>query len=166
MTIASRLDEAMKAARFPSQAALARASGVPQPTINRILKGNGKNGPETGTLIKLAAACNVTFEWLHEGIGSSRRASAATEPAAAQPAAPAQSQEAADGYSLSVEKLLLINAINEREAVILRRYRMANEVGARMIESAANTAPRRSLGVVDNDESEHGTPGASQGHRT
>ncbi len=67
MTIASRLDEAMREAGFESQSAFARASGIPQPTINRILKGTGKRGPETQTLIALAAACNVTFEWLHEG---------------------------------------------------------------------------------------------------
>lgn len=70
MDIATRLDAAMKAAGFESQSALARASGVPQPTINRILKGVGKKGPEASTLVKLAQACNVSFEWLHEGIGT------------------------------------------------------------------------------------------------
>lgn len=73
MTIASRLDEAMKAAGFKSQNALARASGIPQPTINRILKGVGKKGPEAHTLAQLAAACNVAFDWLHEGIGDRAR---------------------------------------------------------------------------------------------
>lgn len=63
----------MKAAGIPSQSALARASSVPQPTINRILKGVGKKGPEAHTLAQLAMACNVTFEWLHEGIGSMER---------------------------------------------------------------------------------------------
>ena len=58
----------MKDAGYESQSALARASGVPQPTINRILKGVGKKGPEAHTLVQLAAACNVTFDWLHEGI--------------------------------------------------------------------------------------------------
>lgn len=67
MNIANRLDEAMRDAGIISQSALARASGVPQPTINRILKGSGKQGPEAQTLRALAAACNVTFEWLHEG---------------------------------------------------------------------------------------------------
>ena len=69
MTISNRLDAAMKMAKIPSQNALARASGVPQPTINRILKGSGKNGPETETIRKLAIACNVSFEWLNEAIG-------------------------------------------------------------------------------------------------
>jgi phage repressor protein C with HTH and peptisase S24 domain len=67
MTIGSRLDIAMREAGFESQSALARASGIPQPTINRILKGAGKRGPETQTIIALASACNVKFEWLHEG---------------------------------------------------------------------------------------------------
>lgn len=56
----------MDKAGFESQSAFARASGVPQPTINRILKGTGKNGPETNTLAKLAAACNVSLSWLQD----------------------------------------------------------------------------------------------------
>jgi phage repressor protein C with HTH and peptisase S24 domain len=73
MTIATRLDHAMQDAGFKSQSALARASGVPQPTINRILNGVGSKGPETETLRKLASACNVSFEWLHEGLGAMQR---------------------------------------------------------------------------------------------
>jgi len=67
MTIATRLDQAMKDARIKSQSALSRASKVPQATISRILKGGGKNGPETETIRKLAAALGVSFEWLNEG---------------------------------------------------------------------------------------------------
>lgn len=69
MTIGKRLDEAMKAAGIESQSALSRASGVPQPTINRILKNVGKKGPESQTLLPLAQACGVNFQWLLEGIG-------------------------------------------------------------------------------------------------
>lgn len=69
MTIANRLDQAMKAAGIPSQSALARASDIPQPTINRILKGVGKKGPEAHTIVRLAEACNVSFQWLFEGLG-------------------------------------------------------------------------------------------------
>lgn len=69
MTIAERLDEAMKAAGIPSQNALARLSDIPQPTINRILKGAGKRGPEAHTITRLAEACGVSFQWLYEGIG-------------------------------------------------------------------------------------------------
>jgi phage repressor protein C with HTH and peptisase S24 domain len=81
-TIAARLDHAMKAAGFESQSALARSSGVPQPTINRILKGGGKGGPETNTLLKLAAACNVTLSWLQGGESESILAAPALPPSA------------------------------------------------------------------------------------
>lgn len=74
MTISNRLDEAMKAAGIPSQNALARLSDVPQPTINRILKGVGKKGPEAHTVVRLAEACNVAFQWLYEGTGPMQRA--------------------------------------------------------------------------------------------
>lgn len=74
MTIANRLDKAMLLAGFKSQSALSRASGVPQPTINRILKGKGTKGPETETVRKLAAACNVNFDWLNEDRGNMARA--------------------------------------------------------------------------------------------
>jgi phage repressor protein C with HTH and peptisase S24 domain len=76
MTIATRLDEAMKAAGKLSQSELSRRSGVPQPTINRILKGTGKKGPESHTIKPLAEACNVAFQWLYEGIGPMERESA------------------------------------------------------------------------------------------
>jgi len=66
----------MQAAGIPSQSALARASGVPQPTINRILKGTGKKGPETGTITALAQACNVSTQWLTDGTGAMERAAA------------------------------------------------------------------------------------------
>ncbi|MFZ6647745.1 LexA family transcriptional regulator [Undibacterium sp. TJN25] len=81
MTLTSRLETAMQAAGFASQSALSRASGVPQPTINRILNAVGTKGPETETLRKLASACNVSFEWLHEGLGSMQRGSAAEDSA-------------------------------------------------------------------------------------
>ncbi|MEG0082208.1 MAG: S24 family peptidase [Massilia sp.] len=74
MDISTRLDQAMQAAGIPSQSALARASGVPQPTINRILKGTGKKGPETNTIAALAAACNVSPQWLTDGSGPIQRA--------------------------------------------------------------------------------------------
>lgn len=69
MSIADRLDEAMCARGIPSQSELARVSKVPQATISRILKGDGKKGPETATIKKLAAAVGVRFEWLNEGTG-------------------------------------------------------------------------------------------------
>lgn len=71
----------MSAAGFASQSALARAAGVPQPTINRILRGSGSQGPETQTVVKLAQACGVNFAWLNEGTGPMLRGQE-------QPAAP------------------------------------------------------------------------------
>lgn len=73
MYISDRLTQAMEEAGFQSQSALARASGVPQPTINRILNRSGARGPEAATLAALASACNVAFEWLHEGTGPMAR---------------------------------------------------------------------------------------------
>lgn len=68
MDIATRLDEAMRARDFESQSALARASGVPQPTINRILKGVTPN-PDLQNVKKLAQALSVNVEWLTDGLG-------------------------------------------------------------------------------------------------
>jgi phage repressor protein C with HTH and peptisase S24 domain len=79
MNISTRLDKAMHQAGIPSQSALARASGVPQPTINRILKGTGKKGPETNTIAALAAACNVAAQWLTDGTGPMERAPALSQ---------------------------------------------------------------------------------------
>lgn len=72
MNIGGRLDQAMQNAGFKTQSALSRASGIPQPTINRILKGGGKKGPETVTIQKLAAATGVSFAWLNEGVEDDR----------------------------------------------------------------------------------------------
>lgn len=70
----------MQAAGIVSQSALARSSGVPQPTINRILKGSGKKGPEMNTLIPLAQACNVAAQWLMDGTGPMERTPSTGEP--------------------------------------------------------------------------------------
>jgi phage repressor protein C with HTH and peptisase S24 domain len=69
MTIAHRLQEAMNGAGITSQSELARRAGVPQPTINRILRGAGRHGPSVETLKKLSTACGVPFQWLGEGTG-------------------------------------------------------------------------------------------------
>lgn len=58
----------MQARKVKSQSALARMAGVPQPTINRILKGQ-TDTPELGTVKKIAAALNVPATWLAEGPG-------------------------------------------------------------------------------------------------
>lgn len=63
----------MKAAGFFNQKNLEEASGVPQPTISRILKNTGKKGPEAHTVKSLADACGVSFQWLYEGTGPVER---------------------------------------------------------------------------------------------
>lgn len=98
MTIGNRLDKAMQDAKIPSQSALQRISGVPQATISRILKGSGTKGPETETVRKLAAACNVSFEWLNEGIGDAERASMGRQ-------AQIEVQESANSDALSAEEI-------------------------------------------------------------
>jgi len=67
-TISERVLEAMKDAGFPSQTALSRVSGVPQPTINRIIN-KVAGTPEVSTLQKLATACDVNLQWLLDGTG-------------------------------------------------------------------------------------------------
>lgn len=66
MDISHRLDEAMQRRGYESQSALARASGVPQPTINRILKGATQQ-PDMVTLTRLSTTLDVPLEWLLGG---------------------------------------------------------------------------------------------------
>ena len=73
MTIGNRLEEAMKWAGFFNQQALADASGIPQPTISRILKNSAKKSPSGNTIKLLADACGVSFQWLYEGTGPMER---------------------------------------------------------------------------------------------
>lgn len=127
MDIASRLDEAMKAARIPSQSALSRASGIPQPTINRILKGVGAKGPEAHTLVKLAAACNVSFDWLHEGKGRRERVDAAADHA------PGESQDTH------------IERIDHSEKELLEAYRMMSQDNRARLLDAVGKIPKAGL---------------------
>jgi transcriptional regulator with XRE-family HTH domain len=128
MSISDRLNEAMILARIPSQNALFRASGVPQPTINRILKGTGKNGPETETLRKLAVACGVRFEWLNEGLGAPRDGPVRRGPIAVQ--APAE----------QMPNLIYASADEER---LLTLYREADDLGRNIIISNAESVDKR-----------------------
>lgn len=70
MGISEKLDQAMVARGVRSQSELSRASGVPQPTINRILKGETKS-PDIATVQKLAAALTLPVTWLTEDTESS-----------------------------------------------------------------------------------------------
>lgn len=132
MSIGDRLDKAMKEAKFLSQSALGRASGVPQATISRILKGGGKKGPETATITALAAACNVTFDWLNEGIGSPGRSS---KTAGAKREPPPRPEAANDKDVTGDEILELITA-----------YKMASAAERSIILASAKTAAKRAAG--------------------
>lgn len=120
MVISVRLQKAMNMAGFGTQAALAEASGVPQPTINRILKGVGKRGPETSTVMRLAVACGVPFDWLLvEG--------------APQPPLPmlklASERGRCDaGVAHSDQRFHLIH-VSDREIELISAYNSADEVG-------------------------------------
>ena len=156
MSISDRLDKAMKLARIPSQAALSRASGVPQPTINRILKGPGKRGPETTTLRQLADACGVRFDWLASGVGqmelgSDARAAEDRTVVILDANIIAEAAKIAPrGGPLPPEMLLAFGSISEREAQLLSWFRMATPEGKGYIETVAREAPRkRHLAVVD-----------------
>lgn len=69
MSIGHRLEQAMKRAGYFNQQSLADASGIPQPTISRILKNTAKKSPSGNTIKQLADACGVAFQWLYDGNG-------------------------------------------------------------------------------------------------
>lgn len=122
MDLSARLDQAMKAAGYASQTALSRASGVSQSAVNRILKRQGKQGPDTATVAKLADACGVTTEWLISGIGAS-----AEEP-----------ERSKANFALVY--------VSQVELAILTRYREANIAGQHLIEDLALSVSREVSG--------------------
>lgn len=77
MELAERLKKAMKDCGNISQYKLGPNAEVPQPTINRILKGISKE-PRRSTLEKLADTLGVSRDWLISGIGE--QVSSATKP--------------------------------------------------------------------------------------
>lgn len=64
-TLADRLNQAM-ALRNMSQGALAKASGVAQPTIWRLTSGNAHGSTK---IVEIANALGVRSEWLSTGVG-------------------------------------------------------------------------------------------------
>lgn len=129
MDIASRLDQAMKKAGYKTQQAIADASGVPQPTIARILKGIGKKGPESETIKKLANACGVSFTWLLEGKDNGDY----TRPIIITPAIKQQ--------VLDYEKLSL-SYISISELELLTLYRQCTTESRELILHTAERAPK------------------------
>src|ERR1700733_5642332 len=66
--VAARLHEAVRAAG--GNQAVARRSGVPLATVNNYVR--GRNGMKIEPLSALAAACNVSLEWLVAGDEASK----------------------------------------------------------------------------------------------
>ncbi len=65
-TLAERLKEAMKIRGDMTQASLAEASGVAQPTIWRLVNGKAKGSVK---LVDIANALAVNIDWLANGVG-------------------------------------------------------------------------------------------------
>lgn len=65
-TLAERLIHAMQLRGNMTQGALAKASGISQPSIWRLLKGQAKG---TKKLVDIANALNVNADWLANGVG-------------------------------------------------------------------------------------------------
>jgi transcriptional regulator with XRE-family HTH domain len=144
-TIGWRLDKAMHDARIESQAQLARLSGVPQPTINRILKGEGRRGPETATLIALANATGVEFLWLQQGSGPQ----IAGKPV--ESAAPTEDEKT----RLRVVELASapkLQWITEREAELLSEFRACAEPQKTRLMAAARGLPKSETIIASRDK--------------
>lgn len=96
----------MNSAGIASQSELARQSGVPQPTINRILLRPGRRGPATDTLRTLATACGVSFQWLANGAVTAQGTIRHNEPAGAIPE-PGRSEGTAELVQIRRVKLVV-----------------------------------------------------------
>jgi len=66
-TLAERLAYAMSQTGLNSQTALAKAAGVEQSAISKILRGSSKTSKQSG---KLSAALGISADWLINGNGS------------------------------------------------------------------------------------------------
>jgi len=134
-TIGWRLDKAMQDARIKSQSELARQSGVPQPTINRILNGESKRGPETATVIALANATGVEFSWLLEGRGPQH------------PRGPATAGDEASAETSSRLKIVerpapTLQWVTHQEAELLSEFRATKDADKKLILDAARGTPK------------------------
>jgi transcriptional regulator with XRE-family HTH domain len=115
----------MKDAKIESQSQLARLSGVPQATISRILKGQGRQGPETVTLVALAKALNVEVKWLQEGPGAKESA---------------QDEPLMRVVETSIAPKL--QWITDREAALLSEFRACAEPQRERLLAAARGMPK------------------------
>jgi transcriptional regulator with XRE-family HTH domain len=134
-TIGWRLDKAMQDARIKSQAELARRSGVPQPTINRILNGESKRGPETATLVALANATGVEFAWLLEGRGPQN-------PGGSAAASGVLRQDEGSQLRIVERPAPTLQWITAQEAELLSEFRATKEADKKIVLDAARGAPK------------------------
>ena len=141
-TIGWRLDKAMRDARVDSQAQLSRISGVPQPTINRILKGQGKKGPESATLIALADALGVELVWLQQGRGSQR---AGLHEVVTQSQAEPHGAKVPTVHVATEPKL---QWITEQEAELLSEFRACEDQQKKTLLIAARGLPKAKTGII------------------
>lgn len=141
MTIGGRLDKAMREAKVSSQAQLARLSGVPQPTINRILKGQGKKGPESATLIALADALGLELLWLQQGKGP-QKAGMAME----------KDDEQSRLRVVEPPPATRLQWITEREAELLSEFRACEEPQKKTLLAAARGLPKAITAAVAGDK--------------
>lgn len=79
-TLADRLNQAM-ALTGMSQGALAKASGIAQPTIWRLASGNARGSTK---IVEIANALGVRVEWLSSGIGAMRDGDSSPSPVMAK----------------------------------------------------------------------------------
>jgi transcriptional regulator with XRE-family HTH domain len=149
-TIGWRLDKAMQDARIKSQAQLARLSGVPQPTINRILNGEGKRGPETGTLVALANATGVEFLWLQQGRGPQRPG----EPVEAGDEA--RNDEKARLRVVEQSESITLQWVTDREAELLSEFRACDERFKKDLLAAARGLPKVDVVIAARDKAQPG----------
>ena len=169
--VKSICDELAREDGTGGQVALAVAAGASKSVVNQWLAGKIKS-IDINFALEIERTLGYNHIWLMIGKGD-RKVSGA---AASTPRPPSDAnneselarldskpnprQQHTDQFSISIDNLVLINGINEREAAILRRYRMADEQSVRMIDLAVSSARPRSLGVVDNDQAEQGPAGA------
>lgn len=145
--VGSRLDEAMRPKFGTNQSALSRASEVPQPTIARILNGKvGKRGPEAMTVKKLAAACEVRFDWLNQGIAPKslgEKTGADLRPVPASPTKGAKEYPVDGAELMEWIELYRTSDPSERKR-LLRAAQIAREVRAKRGGKRTKSTPNQS----------------------
>ncbi|MFZ6801951.1 helix-turn-helix domain-containing protein [Undibacterium sp. Di24W] len=115
MTIAKRINIAMKLAGINTQADLARASGVPTSTLARILANESQ--PNPANLAAIANACGRSIDWIVNGTNIEDN---------------------------SKPEVSLVYVTLE-EMKVLTEYRESTDMGKSFIKIAAKNAEKQSL---------------------